>query len=98
MGQVNRLDEGTHRVLQFRPDENHGRRSKKTNNKRGEILVNGQKKIIEMCGDFWHKGQNPEDRKAIFAPYGWKTLIVWEHELEDIQSLSNKLTEFHGGK
>lgn len=59
------------------------------------ININGQKKIIELYGDYWHKGQDPQDRIDIFAKYGYDTLIIWEHELEDLDKLKIKLNNFH---
>jgi len=58
------------------------------------ININGQKKIIELFGDYWHKDQNPEDRKAIFAPFGYSTLVIWESELKDKRNLFQKLNNF----
>jgi hypothetical protein len=45
------------------------------------VNCNGQKKIIEFWGDYWHKGQNPQDRIDTFKPFGFDTLVIWEHEL-----------------
>ncbi len=73
------------------------------------INVNGQKKIIEMFGDFWHgekyrllafgdKLSNKEhenQRIKHFAKYGFKTLIVWQKELKNIPKLKRKLLKFH---
>jgi hypothetical protein len=59
------------------------------------INVNGKKKIVEMYGDRWHKGQNPQDRIDIFKPYGYDTLIVWDRELNDIEALAEKLIQFN---
>ena len=59
------------------------------------ININGQKKIIELYGDYWHDGQNPQDRINIFKEYGYDTLVIWEHELKDIDKLKVKLNEFH---
>jgi G:T-mismatch repair DNA endonuclease (very short patch repair protein) len=58
------------------------------------VNVNGQKKIIEVWGDYWHKGENPEDRANIFKPFGYRTLIIWEHELSDMAILEQKLEAF----
>lgn len=58
------------------------------------INVNGQKKIIELFGDFWHRDDDPTERIDIFGPYGYKTLVVWERELKDIVGLNNRLIEF----
>jgi hypothetical protein len=59
------------------------------------ININGQKKIIELFGDYWHKDQNPQDRINIFKPYGYDTLVVWEHELKDVEKLKCRIIEFH---
>jgi hypothetical protein len=61
--------------------------------------INGQKKLIELFGDYWHsrkfsKKQSEKERVKHFKKYGYKTLIVWEHELKDEESLRNKLYEF----
>lgn len=62
------------------------------------ININGQKKIIEMYGDYWHN--LPEnikrDKKRIkaYTKYGYKTLIVWEHELKDLDKLKTKILNF----
>jgi hypothetical protein len=58
------------------------------------INVNGQKKIIELFGDYWHRNQDPQDRIDIFKPYGYKTLIIWENELKDMVELRCRLERF----
>jgi len=58
--------------------------------------INGQKKLIEMYGDYWHRGQNPQDRIDHFKQYGFNTLVIWEHELKESRlGLRSKLKEFH---
>lgn len=66
------------------------------------INVNGEKKVIELFGDYWHD-PNKRDvswkrqefgRKAIFSQLGYKTLIIWEHELKDTDILSERIKEF----
>ena len=67
------------------------------------INVNGQKKIIELFGDYWHseeiqgvsKKQHVQERKDFFNRYGYETLIIWEHELENIEEVGNKTLEFN---
>ena len=67
------------------------------------ININGQKKIIELFGTFWHgkeytgrtKRQEEEQRINHFAKYGYETLIIWQKELEDIKQLKRKLIKFH---
>jgi len=59
------------------------------------INVNGQKKIIEMYGDYWHKNDDPQDRINLFTPYGYDTLVIWEHELKDAARVKMRINKFH---
>jgi len=61
------------------------------------VNCNGQKKIIELYGDYWHKGQDPKDREKIFAEYGWDTLIIWENELDSLDKVKSRINEFVRG-
>lgn len=58
------------------------------------INVNGQKKIIELYGDYWHRNDNSQDRKDVFKPYGYKTLVIWERELQNIDKLKFRIHQF----
>lgn len=59
------------------------------------VNCNGQKKIIELFGDYWHKGQNPQDRADIFSPFGYETLVIWECELKNMGNVKDKIRNFH---
>ena len=59
------------------------------------LNINGQKKLIELFGDYWHKGDDGADRVELFKRYGYKTLIIWERELKDIESLEKRLYSFN---
>lgn len=59
------------------------------------ININGQKKIIELYGTYWHRGQIGQDRIDLFSQYGYKTLIVWENELKNENILKKKLLNFN---
>ena len=48
------------------------------------ININGKKHIIEIFGTSWHKGEDPEDRKKVFSPFGYKTLVIWEKDLKNM--------------
>jgi len=56
------------------------------------------KKIIELYGDYWHKRVEHiiRDKRRIktYKKYGYKTLIIWEHELKNLDKLINKLIKF----
>jgi hypothetical protein len=58
------------------------------------VNVDGEKKIIELWGDFWHRGQNPQDRIDYFKRFGWDSCIIWEHELTQPEALKEKITNF----
>ena len=67
------------------------------------VNTNGQKKIIELFGDYWHseeitgipKEQHVQERKDIFKKYGYQTLIVWEYEINDLEMLKDKIIRFN---
>ena len=78
------------------------------------ININGQKKIIEFYGDYWHANPNKykstdkmykgvlakeiwkKDKKRLktFSNYGYSTLVIWEHELKDLDDVLNKIKGF----
>jgi len=73
----------------------------------GKIIIEGlnpdfvnenNKKIIEFYGDYWHNQEDNKDRDkkriSTYAKYGYKTLIIWEHELKDIDILKIKIRRF----
>jgi len=63
------------------------------------VNINGQKKIIELYGDYWHniKGAKARDINRIisYRKYGYKTLIVWERELKNKVELIQRLKDFN---
>lgn len=62
-----------------------------------------QKKIVELFGEYWHskekigrtRKQEEHRRVKHFAKYGFKTLIVWGKELNNLERLERKLRKFH---
>lgn len=67
------------------------------------INISGQKKIIEHFGDFHHglkrtgRTNVEEEQQKInhYAKYGFQTLVIWEHELKDINNVMNRILEFN---
>ena len=63
------------------------------------LNVNGQKAIIEMFGDYWHgekrtgktKEESEGERIKHFAKYGFKCLVIWQHELKNENEVRNKI-------
>ena len=62
------------------------------------INVNGQKKIIELYGDYWHNLPNNIKRNKrrikTYKKYGYKTLIIWEYELKNLDKVKEKILKF----
>ncbi len=56
--------------------------------------VNGKKKLIELYGDWWHEGQDPQVRIDHFKQFGFDTLVIWESELKDLDAVKRKIVEF----
>jgi len=49
--------------------------------KNPDFVSKNEQKVIEMFGDYWHKGENPEDRIEHFKKYGYDCLVFWENEV-----------------
>ena len=60
-------------------------------------LWDGDHKFIEHYGDYYHRGQNPQDRIGYFKKYGFDCLIIWEHELKDKMLLKEKIKSYVEG-
>ena len=66
------------------------------------IHANGKKKIIEIFGVYWHgekrtgHSKETEERERVehFRKYGFDTLVIWERELRNLQSVAHKIAEF----
>lgn len=58
------------------------------------VNVNGQKKIIEFWGDFWHQGEKPDDRAAVFSPFGYRTLVIRDSEMKKPENVINRIHAF----
>lgn len=60
----------------------------------------GSKRVIEVFGDYWHNlpeiMKRDEKRLKAYKNYGFETLIIWEHELKDINVVIQKVKEFEG--
>lgn len=56
--------------------------------------INGKKWLIEFNGEFWHEGEDPQERIDYFANLGFRTLVIWGKELKDEQSIIGKVRNF----
>jgi len=46
-----------------------------------DFRVPGTMRMIEVFGDYWHGGENPQDRIDLWESVGCECLVVWEHEI-----------------
>lgn len=55
-------------------------------------------KIIEVYGDYWHTKkewiERDKRRLKAYKNLGYKLLIIWEHELKDLDYVAGKLLAF----
>jgi len=49
--------------------------------KNPDFKIKDQKKVIEIFGDYWHKGENPQKLISLYAQIGLNCLVIWEHEI-----------------
>jgi hypothetical protein len=56
--------------------------------------INGKKQLIEVFGDYWHRGQNPQERIDHFRQFGFSTLVIWEHEMKILEVVEEKIATF----
>ena len=63
-----------------------------------DFLSKNPKHIIEVFGDYWHnipKAKKRDiERIETYSKYGYKVLVVWEHELKDPAQVLNKIQNF----
>lgn len=43
-------------------------------------------KCIELFGDYWHKGEDPNVKIGYYKSQGYDLLVVWEHEWKECRS------------
>ena len=55
----------------------------------GQLVIGGKcpdfwdggTRLVELYGDYWHRGQDPQERIDHFARYGYECQVIWEREL-----------------
>ncbi len=43
----------------------------------------GNAKLIELYGDYWHRNDDPQDRIDLFKTAGYDCLVIWEREFRE---------------
>jgi len=67
------------------------------NRKNPDFINKSKKLIVEYNSEWWHRNEtNAQTRRRIdlFKSAGYDTLIIWEHELKNIDVLEQKLLNF----
>lgn len=63
-----------------------------------DFVDKGRKQIIEVYGDYWHNRPDYKERDIerlkTYKQHGYKTLIIWQHELENLNTITNKISAF----
>ena len=60
------------------------------------VNVNGQKQVIDVHGDYWHKDEDIDIRIERYAKYGYSLLIIWEKELKNRSEVVKRIVSFVG--
>jgi len=65
------------------------------------INCNGKKLIIELFGDYWHSPEMIDSwrrselgRMMSYSQFGYKTLVIWGHELKNESEIIHKIEQF----
>ncbi len=62
------------------------------------ININGQKKIIELFGDYWHNKPGIKEKDArkmkVYKNYGYDCLVIWEKDLKK-NNLEKRILDFN---
>lgn len=67
--------------------------NKRTHNP--DFVIEGQYKVIEIFGDFWHKGEDLNKLIKEYAEVGFDCIIFWQHEvLNEARQVLNEVLEF----
>ena len=63
-----------------------------------DFLSKNSNHIIEVDGDYWHNlpkvKEKDKRRRKTYISLGYKLLVIWEHELENPQKVTEKIINF----
>lgn len=63
-----------------------------------DFRVPGTMRMIEVYGDYWHIGENPQDRIDLWRSVGCECLVVWEHEINaNDEAMRRRVEEYISG-
>jgi len=89
------FDEITHTNIYYTGNGEFWISFKNGRHKNPDFKVAGQRKVIEIFGDYWHKGENPQDLINLYKQTDFKCLIFWEHEIyNDLDNVLKRVDNF----
>lgn len=93
------FDSITPKSVKYVGDGNKWIKLKNGQNKNPDFVIDGQKKVIEVFGDYWHrKGTRNDDPQELIDSYkqvGLNCLVIWEHEIyKNIDLVKQKADNF----
>ena len=50
--------------------------------KNPDFKVTGKNKVVEVFGDYWHRGENPQELIDQYRQVGLDCLVLWESEIK----------------
>ena len=57
------------------------------------ININGLKSVVELWGEFYHKGEDPQALVSHYGRYGYTASVIWARELYKPEKLKQRLLE-----
>lgn len=51
--------------------------------KNPDFVVEHQRKVIELYGDYWHKGDIPQELIDLYAEIGFEAMVIWESQFRN---------------
>ncbi len=58
----------------------------------------GRKSLIELYGDYWHRGEDPQPRIDFFKVNGYRCMVLWEKEFKNTRLVIRKVLDFMKGE
>lgn len=60
-----------------------------------DFKIHGQRKVIELFGDYWHAGESTEDLVKQYEDIGFKCIVFWESEIKsNLDEVLDKVNKF----
>ena len=63
--------------------------------KNPDFKVTGQRIVIEVFGDWWHRNDDPDLLISAYRRIGYKCLVIWERDItKDVIGAARRVVEF----